>query len=363
MVKTGLSVVLVVTFIFQLFADDRCEKERPGRPNVVPVSVLLERLAKSPLGPGEANLLKAVSNLIEKEQAAGSPNSAMACPVPILAPQPTQTSPAAMAGPVEQPARLWIRLKNCPAADAGKAVEQFFNRESLESDNQWGRDAQFPIRLVLVCEPFSNSLLVSVRPRYADDLAEIISQLDARPTMVMLNVCIAKLLPRSHDGKAGHGLRDGTADEPPSMKEDGAAWLAWAKKQGRLEVLQRPQVMTLDNQPASVLVGSAAPMSRPKSDTDVPTAPFEQMEHGLFIHLTPRVSTEGSIVIDLEVKRASVVDLGDAAGRTIRRTSFQTTVSGKNGQTLVVRGLMEHADDGEQETIVAITPQINPTKR
>ena len=46
-----------------------------------------------------------------------------------------------------------------------------------------------------------------------------------------------------------------------------------------------------------------------------------------------------------------------------RRTRLQTTVSGKNGQTLVVMRLIEHADDGEYETIVAITPQINPTKR
>ncbi len=57
------------------------------------------------------------------------------------------------------------------------------------------------------------------------------------------------------------------------------------------------------------------------------------------------------------------MDLGDAAGRTARRTSFQTTVSGRSGQTMLVRGLMERAADGERETIVAITPQINPTKR
>jgi len=263
--------------------------------------------------------------------------------------------------PIEQPARLWIRLENCPAGTAAKAVEQFL---AVEEKSQ--RVRPIPIRLVLVCEPVSNSLLISVAPQAADEFIEIISQLDARPRMVLLNVCIAELLPRSHDGKAGHGSGDGTADKVPSMKEDGAAWLAWATKQGRLEVLQRPQVMTLDNQPASVQVGSAVPIRKPKSDTEVPVTGeemLEQMDGGRFIKLTPRVATDGSVVIDLEVKRASVVDLGDAAGRTTRRTSLQTTVSGKSGQTLVVKGLVEHATDGEHETIVAITPQISPTKR
>jgi type II secretory pathway component GspD/PulD (secretin) len=328
MVRTVLSAALVVTLTWQLFADETSEKEKTARPNLVPVSVLLEQLARTSLGPGEANLLKAVSNLLEKEQAAGSPNSATASRAPIPAPEPAPTSPGAMAGPIEQPARLWIRLRNSPAAETAKAVEQLL-----------------PGRLVLVCEPVSNSLLVSVAPQSADKLAEIIAQLDARPAMVMLDVCIAEFLPDSPDGKAGSGAGDAAANKAPSMKEDGAAWLAWAKQQGRLENLQRPQVMTLDNTQASIQVGSAAPTGS-----------------RLIIALTPRVSKEGSIVIDLGVERAAVVDLGDAAGRTIRSTSFQTTVSGKDGQTIVVRGLVEPAADGRRETIVAITPRINPAK-
>ena len=364
MVKTGLSFVLVATLTLQLLADDRCEKEKPARPNVVPVSVLLERLAKSPLGTGEANLLNAVSNLIEKEQAAGSRNSAMASPSPILASKPAQTSPAAMAGPIEQPARLWIRLQNSPAADVGKAVEQFFDRESMEGGNRRGRDAQSPIRPVLVCDPISNSLLVSVTPRYADELAEIISQLDARPTTVALNVCIARLLPRSRGGEAGHGLGDGTDDKAPSMKEDGRG----VAHMGEETRPPRSPPTAASNDPR-------------QSDGHYPSGircADEQAQVGYgcsscaFRANGTRVvyqSHSSCLARKLDFRRSrgqtqvSVVDVGDAAGRTTRRTSFQTTVSGKSGQTLVVKGPMEHADGGEQETIVAITPQINPTKR
>jgi type II secretory pathway component GspD/PulD (secretin) len=205
--------------------------------------------------------------------------------------------------------------------------------------------------------PVSALLLVSSTPQSADEVSQIISQLDARPPSVMLNIVVAELLPRSRDSKGGGGLSGASAAEKaPSMKEDGAAWLAWAAKHGRLDILQRPQVWTLDNQPAVVEVGTTVPI--PVKGNEV-----KQETVGLRVGLTPRISPEGNVLVALDVERGSLVDLNAAAGPTIKRTTVQTSVWAKDGQTIVVSAWVERDKDGEHQMIVAVTPHVNPTKR
>jgi type II secretory pathway component GspD/PulD (secretin) len=150
------------------------------------------------------------------------------------------------------------------------------------------------------------------------------------------------------------------------MEKDGAAWLAWAKKQGRLQVLSQPRVMTQDNQPAHISIGRVVPIGRPEPGTHGPAKSnhdqTEQVQVGLTVDVTPRVSPEGLVVVALDVERTSLVDLNGAAGPTIGRTGVQTTVSAKDGHTIIVGGLMVRAEDGHRGTIIAVTPRVNPKR-
>jgi type II secretory pathway component GspD/PulD (secretin) len=112
--------------------------------------------------------------------------------------------------------------------------------------------------VLVVTLSLTNRLLVSAPLQAADSVTKPTSELDTPPSAVMVDLCIAELLPNSRDGKTDGRLNDASAmDKVPAMAKDGAAWLAWVKKHGRLEVLSQAQIMTLDNQPAFIKISDA----------------------------------------------------------------------------------------------------------
>ena len=121
----------------------------------------------------------------------------------------------------------------------------------------------------------------------------------------------------------------------------------------RLEVLSRPQVMTLDNQPAFIQVGQRVPRIVGSQVNNVGQVNNIELENvGLILGVTPRISPEGMVVLEVDAEKS---DLGPEAegipisisptGNVIRspRTDIQTaqtTISAADGQTVVLGGLI-----------------------
>ncbi len=274
---------------------------------------------------------------VEKQGATGAPRS------------PTTTSksvgdPLCGYGPPAAPTeRMVIRLNHVPVSDVANALQRLLSSEQQRPAFEYSPDSH---RAILVPEPVSNSLLISGTSHMVNALTKLITQLDRPRDTVMVHVCIAELLPPARDAKKGTGASDASAAEKaPSMEGDGAAWLAWAKKQGRLKIVCRPQIMTLDNQPACLQIGTTGPTAAPKPGTASPARgqQIRQPNVGLTIGLTPRISPDGLVVMELDVERTSVLKRDGAAGPTLEKTLVQTTVSAKDGQTIVVGGLIERA--------------------
>jgi type II secretory pathway component GspD/PulD (secretin) len=357
------------------------------------VSVLLEKVAKSPLGPGEARLLKAVADLVEKEEAACSDRSPLGVSQPTIFAKPsseaveaTQSKPA----PAEEPTRRVIRLSYVSADDAAKALEKFLADE--QQSCVAGESATNLNRAVFVPEPVTNSLLISGCREIVDSLTELTAQLDAAPNTVSVEFCIAELLPHSGDGKTEGGASDAPAmDSAPSMEENGVAWLSWAKKQGRLRVISQPKIMTFDNQPAFIQVGAILATKAPEPGAEGDTNSIQitqrqvepdatlhatanpvsgaddnqikQTQVGVTVGLTPRISPQGLISLELEVRRTSVVYQQEANGPIVKKWNIQTTISSRDGQTMVLGGPMEHTEDGDRQLVVAVTPHVVLQKR
>ncbi|QGJ71135.1 Type II and III secretion system protein [Planctomycetales bacterium 10988] len=121
----------------------------------------------------------------------------------------------------------------------------------------------------------------------------------------------------------------------------------------KVKVLSRPQVTTLDNQPAFVLVGQRVPRITSTSFSDFgQTNSITQENVGLVLGVTPRISPEGQVVMEIDVENSSVGPESEgipisiaASGDVIRSpridtTTAQTTVSAANGQTIVLGGLI-----------------------
>ena len=121
----------------------------------------------------------------------------------------------------------------------------------------------------------------------------------------------------------------------------------------RLRVLSRPQVMTLDNQPAFIQVGERVPRIVSTQVTQQAVINSIQLENvGLILGVTPRVSPDGTVVMEVDAEKSSLGAIQDGipvsileTGETVRSprintTTAQTTVSAADGQTIVIGGLI-----------------------
>ena len=121
----------------------------------------------------------------------------------------------------------------------------------------------------------------------------------------------------------------------------------------RLEILSRPQVMTLDNQQAFVQVGQQVPMiSGVTFNAGVQSNTTRMEDVGIILLVTPRISPDGLVVMQIDATKSSVgpEDEGipisiSANGNVVRSpridtTRTQTTVSAVSGQTIVLGGLI-----------------------
>ena len=120
----------------------------------------------------------------------------------------------------------------------------------------------------------------------------------------------------------------------------------------RLEVLSRPQIMTMDNQPAFIQIGQRVP--RISSTGIVSTGQFNAIDLvniGLILGVTPRISPEGMVVMEIDAENSNLAPISEgipvtvAGGQVIRSPTFnttmaQTTVSAADGETIVLGGLI-----------------------
>ena len=120
----------------------------------------------------------------------------------------------------------------------------------------------------------------------------------------------------------------------------------------RVEVLQRPQIMTLDNQPAYIQVGKRVPRITNTQQTSFGQTSSIQLDNvGLILGVTPRISPDGLVVMEIDAEKSELEDPAGGIPITtvnnqvirspiIDSTTAQTTVSAMSEQTVVLGGLI-----------------------
>ena len=306
------------------------------------------------------------------------------------------------------------RLKNSPAMDVANAVNNFLRSERVVNQAAPGRQnpfTQIESEVVVVPEPVGNALIISATPRYFEQIMELVESLDAQPPQVMIQVILAEVeLDNRHEFGVELGLQDsllfdrsllssilvpgydfnnkplGNANTPASLaaranvagqalshfslgrtsadtdfggmvlsaSSENVSVLLRAMNQTRsMEILSRPQIMTLDNQPAFIQVGQKVPQITGTSINQVGQVNSISMQNvGLILGVTPRISPEGMVVMEIDAEKSEVGPDIDgipvsisATGEVIRSpriniTTAQTTVSAASGQTIVIGGLI-----------------------
>ncbi|MCA9139506.1 MAG: type II and III secretion system protein, partial [Planctomycetales bacterium] len=121
---------------------------------------------------------------------------------------------------------------------------------------------------------------------------------------------------------------------------------------GRAQIISRPQLMTADNSEALINVGRQIARFRGSTVTNNNvTQNIEDITVGLILNIRPRVGSDGTITMDVDITRSdrdegngSVVP--DGAGGTVLiqdivDTTAQATLSVMSGQTVIMGGLIQ----------------------
>jgi len=127
---------------------------------------------------------------------------------------------------------------------------------------------------------------------------------------------------------------------------------------GKMNVLSRPHILTLDNKEATITVGNEVPFVRNTRVTDEGSTynTVEYEDVGIILTVTPHVNSEGWVILEVTPEVSAITDStvsiteGVTAPIFTKRTA-ETSVAVRDGQTIVIGGMMR---DSINDTVKAV---------
>jgi type II secretion system protein D len=276
--------------------------------------------------------------------------------------------------------QLVYALKNAQASEIQTVLVDYFRgeaelRRSVLGPGLTGSLArQLEQEVTVVGDLKSNKVLVSASPRYIDTVRRIIEELDATPPQVMIQVLLAEVtlddttewgldfnvgldVTTSRFGGEGYvvnslaaGAGVATALGVPNLSvasTDFDLLIRALEVQGKLEVLSRPQVTVNNNEAALIQVGeNVSIVTGSNQFTDRVSAVTERQDVGIIMNVTPSISPDGFVRMEISPEisqvsqRTTQID-ENFESPIITQRRVQTTVTVRDGQTVVIGGLIQ----------------------
>ena len=110
---------------------------------------------------------------------------------------------------------------------------------------------------------------------------------------------------------------------------------------GRAKMLARPNITTVQGHEALINIGAEVPVPRTTTSNTVTTTGIDYREAGIILRYTPRVTADGNIVARVHTEVSTPVFVEDLQAYRFQKRSADTTVRLKNGETMVIGGLID----------------------
>ena len=285
------------------------------------------------------------------------------------------------ATPAQERRTMVYRLKNSQAQPVESALRTFLQQDlqtmmSILGPSGVGTAQNILDREVsIVAETNDNCLLISASPRYFDDIESLVTNLDQPQPQVLIQVLLAEVTLDANEGmgvewnyhskgtpqfSAGTdlaasqlGKQLGFGGFSSALIGGNYGFLVTAlQRQNRLEVLSRPQILTADNQQATINIGQRVPLVNnavvtPQGGT---VNQFNYTNVGVMLTVTPRISPDGYVQMEVE---PSVSDLNQSTVEVspgfnapiINERTATTTVTVKSGDSVLIGGLISTSDN------------------
>jgi len=121
--------------------------------------------------------------------------------------------------------------------------------------------------------------------------------------------------------------------------------------QNRVDILSRPQIMTLDNQTALINVGKEIPIvtGTTLTATGLSQQSIDRRQVGVILQVTPKIGPDGQILMRIIPEVSAVdpvpVNLGNGnIGTALDIQHVETTVTAYDGETIALAGLLSKSD-------------------
>ncbi len=277
-------------------------------------------------------------------------------------------------------------LRNAQAEEIEATLQSYFESEADRRRLTLGPQRaesfirQLEQEVTVVGDVKSNKLVISASPRYIETVAKIVKELDASPPQVMIQVLIAEVtlddadswgvdiniggvVATSKIGGDGYvfdslagGAGVATSLGVPNFSvasTDFTLLLRALEEQGRLEVLSRPHITVNNNENAIINVGEDIAIVTGVIRDAIgggTTANVERMDVGITLDVSPSISADGfvrvSIAPTISQLSQRVVEIDENfSAPIITKREVITTVTVKDGQTIVIGGLIQTIDE------------------
>lgn len=244
-----------------------------------------------------------------------------------------------------------------------------------------GREASLTGEVTIIPDPRANSLLVRAGRRDFDLIEAAVTELDVRPLQVLIELQIAEVrrdrglsfgaeasLPKQQLPSSGTSISASTAglglgDFVLKLMEIGGvdvdATLRAAASRGDVSIVSRPVIITANNQPAQILVGSQRPFVQVSrtlpTDSPLRDLVVQYKEVGTKLTVLPTISDDGYVMLEVtqEVNAATAETQFDAP--VISTRFVQTRLLVKDGQTVALGGLTDRQKDSNKSGVPVLS--------
>jgi general secretion pathway protein D len=244
----------------------------------------------------------------------------------------------------------------------------------------------------LAADPATNALIIDASPQDFETLKNVIEKLDVRRRQVYVEAIIAEVS-LNHERQLGFEFQGATALtngvglartnlsgdinsllNPTSLQGlilaaassqtvtvNGVtvpaqqALLRALSQDSDVNILSAPTVLTTDNQPAEIVSGENVPFISSTGTTAVNLAntfnTIDRENVGITLDISPQISEGGTVRLDIAEEVSAVVSNNAQLGPTTSIRSATTSVVARNGQTVVIGGLIS---DNQNKSVTKV---------
>lgn len=259
--------------------------------------------------------------------------------------------------------------------------DPYFSQRRNGSDATTGRNSsgkyvnllQLRNNVLVTAERNTNSLIITTSPENERAVRELVSDLDVEVKQVLLEAIVAEVtLDKEHKFGINYLFKDlknqiestfpvlpptgpigvgdlGSGFRYTILHGNFQAVITAIQTDQKIRILSTPSIFTANNQQAEIDVTQSIPYLKGttigfggETSTSV-----DFLDVGLILNVTPRITADGMVAVDVYQEDSNLVEFRDVGNKAVAPLTSQrvtdTSVTLRNGDTLVLGGLQQHS--------------------